>query len=151
MVVLIDEAIHGLANDLALALSPVLGDGSELRALSFRQVNLCTHHEKRLRRGRAGLSAHGAPHVWSGDRDLVPPDDLNPDCLWFAENAGGQPPQCAKRRPLIDPTRQKEITRHALLAFFDAYLKDDADALRRLDAIGETFAEVTLRQELATP
>ena len=66
-------------------------------------------------------------------------------------NAGGQPPQCAKRRPLIDPTRQKEITRHALLAFFDAYLKDDADALRRLDAIGETFAEVTLRQELATP
>ncbi len=105
----------------------------------------------RLLPPRRQVMIHGAPHVWFGDRDLVPPDDLNPDCLWFAENAGGQPPQCAERRPLIDPARQKEITRHALLAFFDAYLKDDADALGRLDAIGETFAEVTLRQELATP
>ena len=94
---------------------------------------------------------HGAPHVWFGDRDHVPPDEVNPDCLWFEENAGGQPPQCAERRPLIDPARQKAITRHALLAFFDAYLKDDAGALARLAAIDETFADVTLRQQLAAP
>ena len=105
----------------------------------------------RLLPPRRQVMIHGAPHVWFGDRDHVPPDDVNPDCLWFEENAGGQPPQCAERRPLIDPARQKAITRHALLAFFDAYLKDDAGALARLAAIDETFADVTLRQELAAP
>ena len=93
----------------------------------------------------------GAPHVWFGDRDRAPPDDLNPDCLWFEEHTGAQPPICAERRPLIDPARQKEIARHALAAFFDAYLKDDAAARARLGAIGETFEEVVLRRELAAP
>ena len=92
-----------------------------------------------------------APHVWFGNGDHVPPDDLNPDCIWFEENSGTRPPMCAERRPLIDPARQKQIARHALLAFFDAYLKDDPDAHARLGAIGETFAEVTLRQELSSP
>ena len=91
----------------------------------------------------------GAPHVWFGDRDHVPPDDLNPDCIWFEENTGARPPQCAERRALIDPARQQAITRYALLAFFDAYLKDDAAGIERLDAIGQTFGEVTLRRELA--
>ena len=58
---------------------------------------------------------------------------------------------CEERRPLIDPGRQKEIVRHALLAFFDAYLKDDADAHARLGAIAETFEEVALRRELSGP
>ena len=92
---------------------------------------------------------HGAPHVWFGDGDEVPADNLNPDCLWFERSTGARPPQCGERRPLIDPARQKEIGRQALLAFFDAYLKDDAGALARLDAIGGTFGEVTLRQERA--
>ena len=92
-----------------------------------------------------------APHVWFGDRDHVPPDDINPDCIWFENNTGAQPPMCAERRPLIEPARQKEITRHALLAFFDGYLKDDAEALERLRAIGATFDAVTLQQELAAP
>lgn len=92
-----------------------------------------------------------APHVWFGDRDHVPPDDINPDCIWFENNTGAQPPMCAERRPLIDPARQKEITRHALLAFFDGYLKDDAEALERLRAIGATFDAVTLKQELEAP
>ena len=92
-----------------------------------------------------------APHVWFGDRDHVPPDDVNPDCIWFENNTGAQPPMCAERRPLIDPARQKEITRHALLAFFDGYLKDDAEALERLRAIGATFDSVTLQQELEAP
>ena len=97
------------------------------------------------------IMIRGAPHVWFGDRDHVPPGDVNPDCIWFEENTGARPPQCAERRALIDPARQKEITRHALLAFFDAYLKDDAAGLERLDAIGRTFGEVTLRQQLAGP
>ena len=93
----------------------------------------------------------GAPHVWFGDRHHVPPGGVNPDCIWFEENTGARPPQCAGRRALIDPARQKEITRYALLAFFDTYLKDDAAGLERLDAIGRTFGEVALRRELAGP
>ena len=93
----------------------------------------------------------GAPHVWFGDRDHVPPGGVNPDCIWFEKNTGARPPQCAGRRALIVPARQKEITRYALLAFFDAYLKDDAAGLERLDAVGRTFGEVTLRRELAGP
>ena len=88
-----------------------------------------------------------APHVWFGDRDHVPPDDVNPDCLWFESNTGAQPPMCAERRPLIDPARQKEITRDALLAFFDAHLKGDAAAQQRLLAISATYHDVTLRVE----
>ena len=63
----------------------------------------------RLLPPRHQVMIRGAPHVWFGDRDHVPADDVNPDCLWFEENAGGQPPQCAERRPLIDPARQKAI------------------------------------------
>ena len=92
-----------------------------------------------------------APHVWFGDRDHVPPDDLNPDCIWFESNTGAQPPMCAERRPLIDPARQKEITRDALLAFFDAYLKDDAAGRARLRAISAAFHDVTLREEIDAP
>ena len=92
-----------------------------------------------------------APHVWFGDRDHVPADDFNPDCIWFESNTGAQPPMCAERRPLIDPARQKEITRHALLAFFNAYLKDDSAALEQLRTIGATFDAVTLLQEPAAP
>ena len=92
-----------------------------------------------------------APHVWFGNGDHVPSDNLNPDCIWFEENTGARPPMCDERRPLIDPGRQKEIVRHALLAFFDAYLKDDADAHARLGAIAETFEEVALRRELSGP
>lgn len=92
-----------------------------------------------------------APHVWFGDGDHVPPDDVNPDCLWFESNTGAQPPLCAERRPLIDPARQKEITRDALLAFFDAYLKDDPAARGRLRAISARFHDVTLREELDAP
>lgn len=88
-----------------------------------------------------------APHVWFGDRDHVPPDNLNPDCQWFEANTGQQPPICAERRALIQPARQKEIVRYALLAFFDAYLKGDSDALERIGSIDDAFGEVTLRRE----
>ncbi|SVD16173.1 uncharacterized protein METZ01_LOCUS369027, partial [marine metagenome] len=88
-----------------------------------------------------------APHVWFGDGDHIPPDNLNPDCIWFEENTGSRPPLCAERRPLIRPTRQKEITRYALLSFFDAYLKSDTNSLALLNMIDKTFEEVILRTE----
>ena len=89
-----------------------------------------------------------APHVWFGNRDHVPPDDRNPDCDWFEANAGMVPPICRQRRPLIEPARQKEITREALLAFFDAHLKGDEAARKRLLSLGERAPEVTLRYEV---
>jgi len=106
---------------------------------------------ERLRAPKYQVLIRKAPHVWFGNRDHVPADDLNPDCVWFEENTGAQPPLCAKRRPLIAPARQKEIVRYALLAFFDAYLKSDIGALARIGLVDETFEEVVLRRELARP
>ena len=79
---------------------------------------------------------------------IAQPDSENPDCIWFEENTGARPPQCANRRPLIEPARQKEIARFALLAFFDGYLKGDAEALARLDRTDQRFDEVILRREV---
>lgn len=95
------------------------------------------------------VEIRAAPHVWFGDRDYVPPGNLNPDCLWFEANTGQQPPMCAERRALIEPARQKTIVRYALWAFFDAYLKGDANALGRIDSIDDAFDDVTLRREAA--
>lgn len=92
-----------------------------------------------------------APHVWFGDRAHVPAENRNPDCLWFEQNTDMLPPMCSQRRALIQPSRQKEIVRQALHAFFDGYLKGDADALARIGSIGERFDEVTLRREISAP
>ncbi len=102
----------------------------------------------RLQAPKYQVMIRGAPHGWFGDRDHVPPDSENPDCIWFEENTGARPPQCANRRPLIEPARQKEIARFALLAFFDGYLKGDAEALARLDRTDQRFDEVILRREV---
>ena len=56
-------------------------------------------------------------------------------------------PGCETRGGLIDPARQQAITRDALLAFFDGYLRKDAKALARLRALGRTYREVSLRAE----
>jgi predicted dienelactone hydrolase len=101
----------------------------------------------RLRPPRYMVEIHDAPHVWFGDRDQVPPDDLNPDCIWFEENTGQRPPLCAKRRPLIEPAHQKEIVRYSLAAFFDAYLKGDEGALARIGSVGDAFEGVTLHHD----
>lgn len=106
---------------------------------------------ERLQTPKYQVLIRNAPHVWFGDRDQVPADNLNPDCIWFEENTGVRPPLCAKRRPLIEPARQKEIVRYALLAFFDAYLKSDAEALARIGSVDEVFKEVVLRREVAIP
>ena len=92
-----------------------------------------------------------APHLWFGNNAEVPPENQNPDCLWFAKQTEMILPMCAERRALIDPARQKEIVRHALLAFFDAYLKGDAAALARIGSVDETFEEVTLHEDVSKP
>jgi hypothetical protein len=56
-------------------------------------------------------------------------------------------PGCEARGGLINPARQQAITRDALLAFFDAYLKRDARALARLRGLGRKWREVMVRAE----
>ena len=95
------------------------------------------------------LMVKGGVHVWFTDPRVRQGDATNPDCDFFGKY---QPqmklPLCEARYPLIDPERQRAITREALVAFFDAYLKQDTAALARLKSIGERFAEATI---LSTP
>ena len=90
----------------------------------------------------------GGVHVWFRGTPEVPADGKNPDCLFFERMMPGQVmPGCETRGGLIDPARQQAITRDALLAFFDGYLKKDARALARLRGLGRTYREVSVRAE----
>jgi predicted dienelactone hydrolase len=87
-------------------------------------------------------------HVWFRDGDEQPADNKNPDCLFFETNMPGMKvPGCEERVPLIGAARQQEITRAALIAFFDAYLKGDEAALARLRSLGEGDEDVELIYE----
>jgi predicted dienelactone hydrolase len=88
----------------------------------------------------------GGTHVWFRDNDDRPADNKNPDCLFF-ERYKMTMPGCEERVPLIDPDRQKAITRAAVLTFFDAYLKHDAAALERLRRFDESYPEVELLKQ----
>jgi predicted dienelactone hydrolase len=90
----------------------------------------------------------GGIHVWFRGTPEVLADGKNPDCIWFERNMPSRTmPGCETRGGLIDPARQQAITRDALLAFFDGYLRKDAKALARLRALGRTYREVSLRAE----
>jgi predicted dienelactone hydrolase len=90
----------------------------------------------------------GGVHVWFRGKPEVLPDGKNPDCLFFERMMPGQVmPGCETRGGLIDPMRQQAITRDALLAFFDGYLRKDTRALARLRALGRTWREVSVRAE----
>lgn len=90
----------------------------------------------------------GGVHVWFRGTPEVLADGKNPDCIWFERNMPSRTmPGCETRGGLIDPARQQAITRDALLAFFDGYLRKDAKALARLRALGRTYREVSLRAE----
>jgi dienelactone hydrolase len=93
----------------------------------------------------------GGVHVWFGDGVSRPEDGGNPDCVPLMQApAERRPPGCrdgAAAPQLIDPARQKLITRTAVADFFDAFLKQDEAALARLRAIGHTYPEVTLSRE----
>jgi predicted dienelactone hydrolase len=88
----------------------------------------------------------GGTHVWFRDNTDQPPDNKNPDCLFF-ERYKMTMPGCEERTPLIDPALQKQITRAAVLSFFDAYLKHDAAALARLQQLDKEFPAVELTKE----
>lgn len=81
-------------------------------------------------------------HVWFRDGTDQPEGNKNPDCIFFETNMPGMNvPGCDERVPLIGPERQQEITRMALVTFFDAYLKGDEAALARLQSMGEGAAD----------
>lgn len=87
-------------------------------------------------------------HVWFRDGDERPKDGRNPDCLFFDTWMPDiTMPGCEGPVDLIDPARQKAITRAALLSFFDAYLKDDTTALTRLRNLDDEFEEAKLRYQ----
>jgi predicted dienelactone hydrolase len=90
----------------------------------------------------------GGVHVWFRDGDEQLPDNKNPDCLFFEKwMPGVTMPGCEERVPLIGPAKQQAITRAAVLAFFDGYLKNNAAALAALRGLGRQFPEVALRSE----
>ena len=90
----------------------------------------------------------GGVHVWFRGRPEVLTEGKNPDCLFFERNMPAMNvPGCELRGGLIDPARQQAITRDALLAFFDGYLKGEVRALNRLRGLGKTYREVDVRFE----
>jgi hypothetical protein len=101
----------------------------------------------RLESPKYEIMIKGGVHVWFRDGDEVSVDGKNPDCITF-EGYGMTPPGCEERNMLIDPARQREITRVAARNFLDGYLKADKAALARLRALGETYKEIDLRCEL---
>ena len=91
---------------------------------------------------KSEVMIHGGVHVWFRDGNEVLPDGKNPDCLFFERYLPGMVmPGCELRGGLISPARQQEITRAAILDFFDAYLKGDARALVRLRGLHKQFRE----------
>lgn len=89
-------------------------------------------------------------HVWFRDATDQPADNKNPDCLFFERSAPDMKvPGCEERVPLIGPAIQQEITRTAIRAFFDAYLKNVASGRSRLLGIDDEYPghTVTLHED----
>jgi len=87
-------------------------------------------------------------HIAFRDGVELHPDGKNPDCLFFEKNMPGVPiPGCEAAGEFIAPEKQQEITRTALVDFFSAYLKEDSEALARLQKLGETFPDTTFVAE----
>ena len=102
----------------------------------------------RLEAPKYEVMVRGGSHVWFRDNTDQPPGNKNPDCLFFERHMPSVAmPGCEERVPLIDPARQKAITRAAVRTFFDAYLKADAAALARLRQFDQEFPEVALHRE----
>ena len=85
-------------------------------------------------------------HVRFGDNADEPADGTNPDCRFFAA-AGMKVPGCDDKGPFLSPARQQAINRAVVLAFFDAYLKDDAAQRARLRSLPAEFPEIDARFE----
>jgi len=90
----------------------------------------------------------GGYHIAFRDGDEQHPDGKNPDCLFFEKNMPGMTiPGCEEAGEFMAPARQQEITRTALVTFFDAYLKDDGVALERLRGLDDGLEDVELYYE----
>jgi predicted dienelactone hydrolase len=84
-------------------------------------------------------------HIAFRDGTERHPDGKNPDCLFFEANMPGVAiPGCERPGTFIAPERQQQVTRIALVTFFDAYLKGDAVALERLRGLGDDDDDVTM-------
>ncbi len=84
-------------------------------------------------------------HVWFHDGDDQPADHRNPDCLWFdAYLPGVSIPGSEERVPLIGAARQQQIAASAIVDFLDGYLRNDAGAIARLEAISAIYPEATI-------
>lgn len=95
----------------------------------------------RVERPKHEVMIRGGVHVWFKDGDERPAGNRNPDCLFFDRWMPGVAiPGCDERVPLVGPARQQAIARAAVTAFFDAYLKDDRQALGRLHALARDKA-----------
>ena len=80
-------------------------------------------------------------HVWFRDSTDQAADDKNPDCAFFERaNTAKLPPGCEESEPLIGPALQQEITRTALRAFFDDFLKGDRSGRARLLGLDRQFS-----------
>lgn len=94
------------------------------------------------------LMIRNGVHVWFRDGDEQPADNKNPDCIFFETNVPDMKvPGCEERVALIGPSRQQEITRAALVNFFDAYLKGDDAALERLRTLDDGAGDFELIYE----
>jgi predicted dienelactone hydrolase len=96
------------------------------------------------------LMIHDGVHVYF--RDPYPnekrDDGKNPDCTFFEKNMSGTKiPGCEAPDTFIPRERQQDITRDALLTFFDAYLKHDSKSLARLRSLGDIYQDTELKAE----
>ncbi|MCX7865053.1 MAG: dienelactone hydrolase family protein [Novosphingobium sp.] len=90
----------------------------------------------------------GGYHVAFRDGEDRHPEGKNPDCLFFEENMPGVDiPGCEKPDQFMTAARQQEITRSALVAFFNAYLTGDTIALERLRTLDDGLDDVELVYE----
>jgi predicted dienelactone hydrolase len=87
-------------------------------------------------------------HIWFRDGDEQPEGNKNPDCIFFETNMPDMKvPGCEERVALVGPARQQEITRTALVTFFDAYLKGDEEALANMRALADGHDDLELIYE----
>ena len=87
----------------------------------------------------------GGYHIAFRDGDDRHPGGKNPDCLFFERNMPDMPvPGCEGPGEFMTAARQQEITRTALVTFFDAYLKGDDTAKERLQSFDDGPEDVVL-------
>lgn len=94
------------------------------------------------------ITVNGGAHVWFTDNAVQPADGSNPDCAMLKGlRPGGTLPGCEAGNKMATPQRQQEITRIAVRAFLDGYLKNDATQLRRLRRLHAQLSDTDIRFE----